>query len=254
MALLTAIVTHLGAEQVRAQLADLDTLAPGTRRVVCHGGSRADFEELGIDDALFIDDPSLRGPSKEQSYNAVLRALYQERVRNDSSIDLVYFMEFDQLVLRGDFEQELTALAERSGAGLLAKGASPRNDTNWPHYLRFREDERFNRFIAAISRRGDLDVRFGCLGTGMLFTREALEAFAGVADGPHAYLELFIPTVVHHLGFEVADVDALSDLYSAMRWRPEYTVEEAIAAKREGRTFVHPFKELGALNAIRGAS
>jgi hypothetical protein len=54
----------------------------------------------------------------------------------------------------------------------------------------------------------------------MLFRRDTLEAFASVTDAPHAYLELFVPTVVYHLGFDVAD---------------------------------HPFKALDALDAVRAA-
>jgi hypothetical protein len=88
----------------------------------------------------------------------------------------------------------------------------------------------------------------------MLFTRDALAAFhAATRDAPHAYLELFVPTVVHHLGFEVADVDRLGDLYATVRWRPEFEVDEAIAAKRAGRAFVHPFKRIDALERIAAA-
>jgi hypothetical protein len=66
-------------------------------------------------------------------------------------------------------------------------------------------------------------------------------------------VELFVPSVLYHLGFDVVDVDAVSDLYSAIRWRPEFGLEETVAAKRAGRTFVHPFKLLDGLAAIRSA-
>jgi hypothetical protein len=252
--LLTAITTHLPPEHVREQLDYLKELSPSSRFVVCYGGSRAGYDELRIRDALFVSDDGLREASQDQSYNGILRAVHENCVAPDPALELVYFIEFDQLILSGDFEEALTALSERSEAGLFAKAASPRNDTNWLHYLRFRDDASFNGFIAEISRRDDPKRRYGCLGTGMLFRREALAAFASATAGaPHAYLELFIPTVVYHLGFDVEDVDALGDLYGAMRWRPEYTLEEAIAEKRAGRIFVHPFKRLDALDTIRQA-
>jgi hypothetical protein len=165
----------------------------------------------------------------------------------------VYFIEYDQLVLRGNFEDDLRALAESSPAGLFGKYASERRDSNWAHLTRYRGDERLTRFFSRISCREDHSQRWGCLGTGMLFRRAALEAFCSVEDAPHAYLELFIPTVVHHLGFEVADVDAMGDLYAGVRWRPPFTVEEAISAKAAGRAFAHPFKELDALERVRQA-
>jgi hypothetical protein len=250
MAFLTAVLTHLDDPLVRGQRDYLQALAPESRFVFCFGGRRADFERLTVEDALFIDEPSLHAAPRERSHTRVLTTVYERLVRDDPEVELVYFVEFDHLILRPDFERELASLADRTGAGLLAKAASPRNDTNWPHFLRYRDDERVNRFFAGISRREDHGIRWGCLGTGMLFRREALAAFCSIGEHLHVYVEMFVPTVVHHLGFDVVDVDEYCDLYATVSWRPEYGLEEAIAAKRAGRTFVHPFKRLDALEAI----
>jgi hypothetical protein len=253
MAVLTAILTHLDAGSVERQLAYLRSLSPGSRFVICHAGRRVDFDEVETRDALFIEDPSLRGPHFDKSLNEVLHVVYDRYVRQDSAIEHVYLVEYDHLILRPDFEQTLSALADETKAGLLAKNAGQRNDTNWSHYLRFRDDERLSRFIAGISTRDDDRVRWGSLGTGLLLRRDALTAFCSLSDPPPYYCELFVPSVMHHLGFEVVDVDAVSDLYMAMRWLPEFTVEEAVAEKRAGRSFVHPFKRLDALPVIRDA-
>jgi hypothetical protein len=247
---LTAIGTHLPAPAIERQLAYLRALSPQSRFVVCHGGERADFAELDPAEAIYIEDPSLRGPHFDRSLNQVLNQVYESFVRDDSAVDFVYLIEYDQLILRDDFESRLVGLAQTSGAGLLAKYASPRNDTNWSHYLRLRGDERLNRFVAGISSRDDPELRLGCLGTGLLLRRDALGAFCSLTDVPAYYGELFVPTVLYHLGFQIADVDALADLYMAVRWLPEYTVEGAKAEKRAGRTFLHPFKRLDALSAI----
>ena len=253
MAILTAILTHLDARLVEKQLSYLRAIAPEARFVVCHGGRRADFDALDEPGALFIDDPSLRGPHFDQSLNATLRAVFDNCVRDDEAIELVYVIEYDHLILRGDFERTLADLVERTGAGLLAKWASPRNDTNWSHYLRLRDDAQLGAFIEGVSRRDDPGVRFGCLGTGLLFRRDAFTAFCTLDDPPSRYFELFVPTVVHHLGFDVVDVDAVADLYGAIRWLPEFDVEGALAEKRAGRTFVHPFKRIDAVGALRTA-
>jgi hypothetical protein len=154
------------------------------------------------------------------------------------------------LILSPRFEQELEALADRSDAGLFAKCVSTRNDTNCPHFTRSRQDDGLNRFFEEISQRDDPTVRWGCLGDGMLIRRDALQAVAAVSDPPHGYMEMFIPSLVHHLGFELLDVDAISDLYTQLRWRPAFTVKEALAAKRAERTFMHPFKSVDALDLI----
>ncbi|HEX6457315.1 MAG TPA: hypothetical protein VF032_00240 [Thermoleophilaceae bacterium] len=250
MSVLTAIITHLGPAEVGKQLDYLRSLAPDSDFVLCHGGSRSDFAALPHDRAVYIEDPSLRGPAKFQSYNEILRRVYETYVQDEPGVDLVYFIEYDHLILSPRFEQELESLAERSDAGLFAKCVSPRNDTNCPHFARGRHDERLNRFFHEISQRDDPAVRWGCLGDGMLFRRETLAAVAGVSDPPHGFMELLIPSLVYHLGFEIIDVDAISHLYTGLRWRPEYTLEDALAAKRRGQTFLHPFKDLRGLDLL----
>src|SRR5256885_4336032 len=178
--MLTAIITHLGATEVRRQLDYLRSLSPESRFLVCHGGSRAAFDELSDEDALYIDDPSLRGPGKRQSYNAILRAVYESRVMPDTDVELVHFIEYDHLIVASDFERRLEELASSSPAGLFAKYASRRNDTNWPHFTRYKDDERLNRFFAEISSRDDPSSRWGCLGSGMLFRRGAPAANGGL--------------------------------------------------------------------------
>lgn len=253
MPVLTALMTHLDAPRVHAQLDYLHALAPGSRFVVCHGGERSEFGRLEIEDAVFIEEPTLREPSGEQSHNEVFQRVHEGWVRDDPDVELAYFVEFDHLILRPDFEELLTAAAEQVGAGLMAKWAGPRDDTNWPHSLRYRDDDRVNRFFDSISRREDAGRRLGCLGNAMLFRRDALGALCALEDPPHVYVEMYVPTALHHLGFEVADFDVHGDLHMGVRWRPEFSVDEAIAAKQAGRAFVHPFKELDRLDAVLAA-
>lgn len=250
MALLTAVLTHLPAPLVRAQLAHLRELAPHVRFVACHGGTRADFDRLEAADAVFVDDPSLRGPHFDKSLNDTLGALHATYVRDDPAVDHVYVVEYDHMILSARFDRALLDLAGRTGAGLLGKAASPRNDSNWPHYLASRGDTALNEYVAARSRRDDPALRLGCLGTGLLFRRDALDAFCSLDDPPPAYVELFVPTMVHHLGFDVVDVDAVSDLYADIRWLPEFDLAELRAAKRAGRAFAHPFKRIEALGRL----
>src|SRR5947209_13735011 len=122
-------------------------VAPGARFAVCYTGPRAEFERIGDGDSLFVEDPALHGAHWDISLTEVLRASFERFVRDDPTVELVCFLDYDHIVLRPEFEQELSELAERTGAGLIAKSASPRNDTNWPHYLRYRDDAHLNDFI-----------------------------------------------------------------------------------------------------------
>lgn len=252
--LLTAVLTHLRPAAVRRQLGYLRELCPASQFVACHGGRRSDFEALAPGTAIFSPDPTLRGPHFDQSMNATLRALYEHRVRDDPRVDLVYLIEYDHLILDPGFETALRGVAEATGAGLVAKAASRRNDSNWPHYLRTRGDRRLAGYVEGVSCRGDPEARWGCLGTGMLFRREALEAFCRLPAPPAYYFELFVPTMVYHLGHEVVDFDAVGDLYRAVRWLPELTVGEVLEARRRGLAFAHPFKRVELLEEIAAAS
>lgn len=253
MAILTAIMSHLDAKRITQQLTYLEALSPGSRFVICHGGARADFDALDLDNAIFVDEPSLRGPDQDRSHTEVILAVYEQFVRDDPSVELAYFIEYDQLIVAADFEQRLADLADRFSAGLFAKNAIRCNDTNWPHFTRHRNDERLNAFFTTISRRDDPDARWGALGSGMLFRRDALAALASVENLPHGYVEIFIPTLTYHLGFDVVNVDAVTDLYTAVRYRPEFTTEEVIGKKQAGATFVHPFKDLSGLERVLAA-
>lgn len=252
--ILTAIRTHLPAPLVSAQLDYLRELAPASRFVALHGGARSEFEKLPAGDALFVDDPTLRGPHFDHSLNATMRTLNDAIVRDDPSVEYVYLIEFDHLILSAGFERALLELAEATGAGLLAKSAAPRNDSNWSHHLRYRDDPELARYFESISRRDDPAARWGCIAPALLLRRDALTALCALDDPPPCYCELFVPTALHHLGFEVVDVDAVSDLYAAVRWLPEFSPEEAAAARREGSAFVHPFKRVEELGAIAGAA
>jgi hypothetical protein len=253
VAVLTAVLSHLDAASVHKQLAYLRALAPGSRFLVCHGGRREDFDAIGDPDAVFIEDPTLRAHQWTNSYNTTFRTIWEARVRDDPEVEHVLLVEYDHLILRPDFEATFEQLAARTGAGLLAKNAGRRNDTNWFHHVRLRDDPGLQRYVEEISRRDDPTARYGMLGTGLFLSRDALAAFCALEDPPDHYLEVFIPTVLHHLGFDVVDVDAVADLYVDVRWVPPYTVEEAIAAKLAGRTFMHPFKATDALQAVLAA-
>ncbi len=254
---LTAVITHLDAKAVDAHMSYLRAVCPASPFLVCHGGRRSEFERLSWEPAIFIEDPGLRAPFVDQSYTGLLTQTFQLYVRADPSIDLVYFIEFDHMILRDDFEDHLIAAVQRSGADFIGKDCIERNNTNEWHYLRWRNDPAINQYFAQISRHHDPGRRFGCLGSGMLMTRRALEAFAALPEPPPCYLELFIPTAIYQLGLRVDNFDRLGDLYLTVRWRPEYNGQEAIRAKREGRHFLHPFKDtqfLGEIQRTVGAS
>jgi len=254
MTTLNVVLTHLAAPVVDAGVRYLEELAPHARFVICHVGDAEDFEGVEHKQKLFVDDPSFRAPPITfQSLNMTLSGVYEQFVRDDATIRGVYVFEYDHLVLRSDFEEQLSAVATRSGADFVGKTCVERTATNWPHYVRFRRDERLLAHLRKLSTREDPARMYGCVGNGFWLTREALHAYAEVESHPPCYGELYVPTLLHHLGFKVGDIDTHSDVYRHVRWAPPFTLHEVLRLKREGATFVHPFKDLGALGAVTSA-
>ncbi len=251
MALLTALVTHLGPEATVATLRHLRRVAPGVRVLVCHGGRREDFDAIDTEDKVFVEDPDLRAPPITiQSYNELLRLVWERAVRDDAAIEAVYVLEYDHVVLSPTYEARVLDLLSASGADFLGKNCVDRTQSNWVHYLRYRDDPGLLAFLRAVSVRDDKERMFGCLGTGLVLRRGVLEALATMEHFRPVYNELYLPTVVHHLGFEVDDVTRLGGCYDHVRWSPPYDIEDALALQARGACFVHPLKDWRALPAL----
>lgn len=254
MTTLNVILTHLPAPAVREGLEYLQELSPGSRFAVCHGGRFADFTQLAYSDRVFVDDPSLRAPPRTfQSYHETFSALYDRFLRDDPTVTSVYVFEYDHMILDGSFEERISALADATGADFMGKSCVERTGTNWMHYLRFRRDERLLAHLRSLSVHEDRARMYGCLGNGFWLTRAALEAYLSVVEHPPCYGELYVPTLLHHLGFRVVDIDTHDDLYRYVRPDGEFSLSEVLRLRREGEIFVHPYKGPGAVEGLRSA-
>ena len=242
---LNAVITHLPAAEVEQDLRRLRELAPDSRFVACYTGPRSEFERL--EDATFVEDGLGGAPRSFQSYHPIFAAL------DGREFDALYLFEYDHLILDPGFEAALIELADRTGADFMGKNCVERNQTNWAHYTRFRRDPDLLDHLRRISTREDPTVMFGTLGSGMWLRRGALESYLSLETHPRCYGELYVPTVLHQLGHRIVDIDAVSDLYRAVRWEPEYSQEESEALTAAGAIFVHPVKSPAVRRAV-GAS
>ena len=252
--MLSLLLTHLGGAAVDDQLRYLGELAPDARFVVCHGGSREDFERIEFRDKLFIEDPTLRDPlARGSSVNEILTKVWDSYVAPDPDVDAVFAFEFDQIILRGDYELALEQLLEASGADFLGKNCALRDGTNWVHAIAARHDAAFMDFLERISVRDRPYRIYGGLGTGFVMRRAALEAFRALEHPARTYVEMYVPTAVYHLGFRVEDLDAISDIADEVVYAPPKTFDDVLRAKRAGHFFVHPFKQLDRLREVQYA-
>jgi hypothetical protein len=251
---LTAVLAHLDAELTDERMTLLGSVAPDSRFLLCYGGSRAEFDRLGFEPKAFIDDPSLRGPLQHlQSMTAIFELVWHQYLAAEPGLAAAYFIEYDHLIFSSGFEATLADLAARTEADLLGKNCVDRTGTNDEHYVRFRRDPKLEAHLRRLSVR-DADLRlFGCLGDGMWLSRRALQAYVEVAEHPPCYCEIYVPTLLHHLGLRVVNVDAHSDIYRNVRWMPPFDAREVVQRVEAGSVFMHPVKDREAVRAAAEA-
>jgi len=243
MRTLNVLLIHLRAQEVDEHLDSLRAIAPNSRFVVCYGGDGTEFDRIREPEKAFVADPSWRGPARSyQSYNEIFAIIHDRWLRPEPELDSCFVFEFDHLILRAEFEPALREVARRTGADLLGKNCVVANGTNWHHYTRFRRDPALHEHLRSVSVRDDLSRMYGTVASGLWLTRAAIESFVAVAAHPSCYGELYVPTLLHHLGRRVVDIDAVSRLYDSVRWSPEYSAEEVAELQQHGATFVHPVK------------
>jgi hypothetical protein len=77
-------------------------------------------------------------------------------------------------------------------------------------------------------------------GSGSFWTREAFSAVCAVNEPFPIYMELYLPTLIHHLGFRVRDFGDQNHFVRVLDDETNY-IEKARA---EGAWTLHPVKRL----------
>lgn len=183
------------------------SLLPDVSIVLAYGGSRENFNAIDWPEKVFVDDEALRTRDHQrecQSYTSVYRAAMQSL--GDQSYDRIFFTEFDHVPLRPDYFSLLESTRHQAQADVLMHGLCRVNDTGHAHFLYHAEKPSFYEQIVGFSVREDKDVVLSAYGFGQYWTREAFELATQVDDRVGCYLELWAPTVAHHLGFRVIGV------------------------------------------------
>lgn len=242
--ILFVLLTHQPAAQVHAYLEDFERVLPGRRTVVCHGGTRADFDDLGPSvDALYIEDPSLRR-AIGQSYSELLTLLTDRFVEPEPAYRCVHLLEYDHVVLSRRYEDELIRAMAGERVGLLAADCAELTSVNWRHSIDLLDDGELEVRLREISVRDQsVPAIWGALGVGMTIGREALEEFCRRAGDLSRYVEAYLPTMIYHLGYRVLDAREVSPIFDHVRFGPPHELDEARHAAREGAFALHPVKD-----------
>ena len=213
---------------------------PPSRLLLCYGGTKENFAKIDYAAKIFIDDPRLRTRDhqrQKQSYSGIFQKA-AAWLRDYPECQYVYLAEFDHWPLTRDLGPRLIERLKRENADVLGHQVARRDGTSCVYYLHHTHDERFLPWIRKISRRPNADVVLTMFGSGSFWSREAFLAVAEAGEPVPVYLEMYLPTVAHHLGFRVRDFEDQNRFISAQGDR----FGDQEEAARHGAWTLHPVK------------
>lgn len=240
--ILFAVLGHGPAENFSKIARRWQKVAGDHGLLLVHGGRKEDFEALDFPDKVWVDDPRLRTkshPMEKQSYCGAWKAV--AGWLNGRDFETVYWAEFDELPVALDLGERLLGRMAEERADVLGRRVERVDGTNDAHWLYHEYDPRYRACFEEASRRPDRQVILSMLGTGSFWSREAFLQVAGHPESAPCYLELFLPTMAHHLGFRVRDMGGQSRFIG---FEPK-SAEEVESDIRAGAWTVHPVKDGG---------
>ena len=238
---LNLLLTHQPPLAVARMLAWWRKSCPLEDVLIVFNGSEEAFADIEHLQKVRVQDirlTTVRHSHERQSYTAVWRET--SRWLGGRDFTHVYFAEYDHLPLVPDLNARQLARLERERADVLAHQLVRCDGTNAPHLLYHQHLPDWAEHWTSVSVRKDKTVLLSMLGTGSFWTRTAFDAVAARAEPFPIYLEIYLPTLAHHLGYRLRDweeqnrhVSSLGDL-----------VDRIEEARRDGAWTLHPVKSL----------
>ena len=203
---LNVLLTHQSAAQMERMLAWWRDYCPSENVLVVFNGAEEILARLDHPNKARVDDPRLRTVKhsrERQSYTAVWRVV--SRWMQGRDYTHVHFAEYDQVPLVADLNARQVAYLEGERADVLAFELQQVDGTNQPHYLYHCHLPGFFQHWESFSVRPDRRAVLSMFGCGSFWTRAAFDATAARAEPFPIYLELYLPTTAHHLGYRLRD-------------------------------------------------
>jgi len=240
---LNLILTHQSRQAVSRMLDYWGDYAAPENILLGYGGPGSEFEAIAHPQKFLVDDPRLRTRDHQrefQSYTRLFRGAADFMRQAGSEAEFIHFAEYDHLPLVPDLNARQLDRLKTEHADVLAFHLHRVDGTSNPHFLYHTSDPRFGAHWQEISRRKDKNVVLSMFGSGSFWSRGAFFAVAAQAEPFPMYLELYLPTLAHHLGFRVRDF-AEQDRFGQVLQDATGQIQPARA---EGAWTLHPVKRL----------
>lgn len=241
---LNVVLSHQPSQAVNRVLHWWRAIASPEAILVVHTGEASEFAKIDHGQKIHASDSRVatRDHQREmQSYTELFAAV--SRFCAKCAFRYIHFTEYDHLPLVSDLNARQIEKSERESADVLGFHLQRIDGTSHPHYLYHVSNPGFHACWRAITVRTQPEVVLSMFGSGSFWRREAFDAVARRAEPFPMYLEIYLPTLAHHLGFRLHDYGEQNRFVHNLGERNS-TIERARA---EGAWTLHPVKELGDL-------
>jgi hypothetical protein len=240
---LNLILTHQPADAVARMVEYWSRCVPRESILIAYGGEKPQFAEIRHGQKFFVDDPRLltRDHQREmQSYTRLFQSAAEFLESAGRQFQFAHFAEYDHVPLVPDLNQRQIAHLKAESADLFGYHIHRVDDTSNPHFLYHAADERFMEYWANITHRADSEVVLSMFGSGSFWTREAFCAVCAVEEPFPIYMEIYLPTLAHHLGFRVRDFAGQNRFVRAA----ETEICTIDQARKQDAWTLHPLKRI----------
>ncbi len=239
---LNLILSHQPARAVDKMIAWWKNCVPKDSILIAYGGTKTEFEAINHEHRILVDDPQLRTRDHQrefQSYTRLFRATIEFLRTHDKNFSFVHFAEYDHVPLVSDLNDHQIERMKAESADILAYHVHRVDGTSNPHFLYHAANPAFVSHWSKITVRSDPDVVLSMFGTGSFWRREAFLAVSDFAEPFPIYMELYLPTLAHHLGFRIRDFAEQNQFVRAL----ENEICSIDQARAKGAWTLHPVKE-----------
>ena len=211
--------------------------------IVAYGGKLDDFAQIEHERKFFVTDSRLRTRDHQrelQSYTGIFRTAVTFLQNTGTQAQYLHFAEYDHVPLVADLNQRQLGRLHAEGADMLGFHVRRIDGTSHPHFLYHQSNPAFLAHWRNISCRKEPEVVLSMFGSGSFWTWEAFQAVTAQDEKVPCYMEIYLPTTAHHLGFRVRDFGDQDRFVRNLGERSG----ELEQCRSEGAWTLHPVKHL----------
>ena len=240
---LNLVLSHQSPTAIARMLTHWNKCVDSESILIAYGGPKSEFEKIQHSQKFFVEDPRLRTSDHQrelQSYTRLFHAAADFLRKQDGRFQFVHFAEYDHLPIVQDLNERQIEQLKRECADVIGFHLHRVDGTSSPHFLYHASNDEFTRFWKKVSCRSEPGVILSMFGTGSFWTLEAFSAVASLKESLPVYMEIYLPTLAHHMGFRVREFTDQNRFVRAL----SSAISSIDQARKEGAWTLHPVKSL----------